>query len=319
MLTAQSASPSPSATQTGTASPTARLTSGYPTALPSSLATSTPGQIRFTGTPAVLCNQAAAGSPIDISIPDDSEFAPGESFNKTWRLVNIGTCTWTTLYSASFFYGDRMNSPEVVPLQRAVPPSQDVEISIDMLAPQSAGVYQGNWKLSSENGDLFGIGPNADSPFWVRIIVVEDETETPAPTVSATPTITPTVVITPTETPQGDISGKLSPIPGDSIDLDTVTLNGAGIDLDYQVDNDGKHGLVPQDAALIGIYGSELPMPLDCQTAGMSSTPLVVENLPVGTYLCYTTNEARLGRALLEAVNPVNFNLTLDLTTWVLP
>ena len=51
----------------------------------------------------------------------------------------------------------------------------------------------------------------------------------------------------------------------------------------------------------------------------MSRAPIAVESLPVGTYLCYTTNEARIGRMLLEAVNPGDFTLTLMLLTWALP
>jgi hypothetical protein len=51
----------------------------------------------------------------------------------------------------------------------------------------------------------------------------------------------------------------------------------------------------------------------------MSSAPIAVESLSVGTYLCYTTNEDRFGRVLLEAVNPNDFTLTLELLTWALP
>ncbi len=116
--------------------------------------TSTPGEAIQAVTLAALCNQAAAGNPIDITIPDDSLIPPGQSFIKTWKLVNIGTCTWTTLYSASFFYGDRMGAPESVPLQANVLPAQSVEISVEMVAPQDPGTYQGNWKLSNPNGGL---------------------------------------------------------------------------------------------------------------------------------------------------------------------
>ena len=51
----------------------------------------------------------------------------------------------------------------------------------------------------------------------------------------------------------------------------------------------------------------------------MSSAPIAVESLPVGTYLCYTTNQGRIGRALLVALNPDDFTLTLNLLTWALP
>lgn len=321
MVTAQNTGLNPTALLTVTPSPTTSLTPTAPATLAIGNATSTPGKLIFSGsgTPGRPCNQAEAGSPIDITIPDDSEFSPGDSFVKTWKLVNTGTCTWTTLYSANFFYGDRMDASREVPLQEAVLPEQEVEISIEMLAPKAPGTYQGNWKLSSENGELFGIGPNADSPFWVRIVVVEEVTDTPAPNVTITPAITPTSGLTPTETQQGDTSGTLSPIPGDTIDLDSLTLNSGGIDLAYQVDSDDNRWLVPLGETAIGIFGSQEPTQPDCQGTLMSSDPLAVESLDVGIYLCYITNDTHYGRALLEAMDPETSSLTLDLFTWVSP
>jgi len=319
MLTAQPTSPATTTAQTDAPSPTARLTQTPSTPLPFPHVTSSPGEAIQTTTPATLCNQAAAGNPIDITIPDDSLIPPGQSFIKTWKLVNIGTCTWTTLYSASFFYGDRMGAPEAVPLQATVLPAQSVEISVEMIAPQAPGTYQGNWKLSYPKGGLFGIGPNGDSPFWVRIIVDKNQAGTTTATGEVTVTISPTDLATPTATPLGQVSGELSPVPGDTIDLDRLTLNNADEDLIYQVDANQYHWLTPHEEAMIGVYGSQEPTLADCQSAGMSSAPIAVESLSIGTYLCYTTDEVRTGRALLEAVDPDDFTLTLDLLTWALP
>jgi hypothetical protein len=285
---------------------------------------STPGGVTQTTTPTARCNLAGAGNPLDITIPDDSLIAAGEGFIKTWKLVNTGTCTWTTSYSASFFYGDRMGAPELVPLQASVQPAQSVEISIEMIAPTSPGTYQGNWKLMNPSGELFGIGPNGDLPFWVRIIVPENPANTatatpgPSPTQGATATYNPTLSPSPTSTPPIQASGQLSPIPGDAIDLDTLTLNSGNEDLLYQKDANNYHWLTPEDEAMIGVFGSQEPSLPECQFASMSHAPIAVESLPVGTYLCYTTNEGRLGRSLLEAVDPNNFTLTLDLLTWQL-
>ncbi|MFZ0532571.1 MAG: NBR1-Ig-like domain-containing protein, partial [Anaerolineales bacterium] len=298
-------------------SPTARLTQTPSTPLPSPNSTSTPGGVIQTATLAAFCDQAAAGNPIDITIPDDSLIQAGESFIKTWKLVNIGTCTWTTYYSASFFYGDRMGAPVSVPLQATVLPAQSVEVSVEMLAPLSPGTYQGNWKLSNPGGVLFGIGPNGDSPFWVRIIVAENQSGTATATEGVTATLSPTDLVTSTPTPEGQVSGKLSPVPGDTIDLDNLTLNGDNEDFAYQVDANQFHWLYPHEEAMIGVYGNQKPSLADCQSAGMSSAPIAVESLSIGTYLCYTTNERRLGRALLEAVDTDDFTLTLDLLTWL--
>ena len=319
MLTAQPASPATTTALADTPSPTTRLTQAPSILLTTPHLTSPPAELIKTTTPAALCNQAAAGNPIDITIPDDSLIQPGQSYIKTWKLLNIGTCTWTTYYSASFFYGDRMGAPETVPLQGTVLPAESVEISVEMIAPQAPGTYQGNWKLSSPNGGLFGIGPNGDAPFWVRIIVAENRGGTATPTGEVTATANPTNLATPTATPLGQVSGKLSPIPGDAIDLDSLTLNHANEDLIYQVDTDHYHWLTPQGQTMIGVYGNQEPTLANCQSAGMSSAPVAVESLSIGTYLCYTTDEGRYGRALLEKVDPNNFSLSLDLLTWALP
>jgi hypothetical protein len=306
------------AAHTLTPSPQTSPTQKPSSPIPSLQHTATPSAATQTSTPAVSCDQAGAGNPIDVTIPDDSQIPAGQSFIKTWKLVNTGTCTWTTAYSARFFYGDRMSAPESVPLEVAVAPAQSVEISIEMVAPQTAGSYQGNWKLSNPDGVLFGIGPNANLPFWVRIVVPTNQsTQTRTPTI--TPTINPTISPTVTETPSGQVGGELSPIPGDNIDLDTLTINSGGEDLLYQADENSFHWLVPANGALIGIFGSFEPSLSDCQSASMSQAPVAVESLPVGTYLCYSTDQSRLGRMQLKAVNPDDYTLTLNLLTWASP
>ena len=319
VLTAQASSPATPLAQTDTPSPTVLQTAISPTPLPSPKETNMQGTPTNTVGPRVLCNQAAAGNPIDITIPDDSLINPGQSFIKTWKLVNAGTCTWTKSYSVSFFYGDRMGAPENVPLPESVRPAQSVEISVDMEAPIEPGTYQGNWKLADPDGILFGIGPNGDSPFWVRIMVAESPTTTP--NVSSTPTATssPTGNVTPSPTPEGQTSGELSPVPGDAIDLDGLVLNRGKTDLVYQGDAEHIHWLSPYGGAMIGVYSSQQPALENCQNANMSSAPIAVESLPIDTYLCYFTGEGRFGRMLLVALDPDSFTLTMDLLTWALP
>jgi hypothetical protein len=305
---------------TQTASPSATFipTQISSTPVPSPKITPTLGLVTQTNTPMSLCDQAGAGNPIDITIPDDSVIPAGQSFVKTWKLVNGGTCTWTTAYSATFFYGDRMGAPESVPLKGDVSPSQTVEISVEMVAPQSPGTYQGNWKLANPAGELFGIGPNGNNSFWVRIVVAENQTtatSTPTQSVTSNPSETPTA----TSTPPGQVGGQLSPIPGDRIDLDTLTLNSGDEDLAYIADANGYHWLSPQGGALLGVFGNTEPALTSCQSAAMSTAPIAVESLPVDTYLCYTTKHGRYGRALLIALDPNSYALSLNLLTWALP
>ena len=169
-------------------------------------ATTTPSPTSKTEQP-VPCDIAAAGNPIDVTIPDDTEIQPGETFTKTWRLVNAGTCTWTKDYKIAFFSGDQMSGPATENLTMEVPPGATIDISVVLVAPLEAGTYQGNWKLKNAKDEWFGIGLGGGSAFWVRIIV-------PAVTITETPTPSPTGVIPtepPTETPTTEIPQTTNP------------------------------------------------------------------------------------------------------------
>jgi len=43
-----------------------------------------------------------------VTVPDGWLITPGLVFKKTWRLKNIGTCTWTRNYSLVFAGGEQM-------------------------------------------------------------------------------------------------------------------------------------------------------------------------------------------------------------------
>jgi hypothetical protein len=269
-----------------------------------------------TLTPTLVCDRAAAGNPIDITIPDDTSMQPGQSFTKIWRLLNVGSCRWTAEYGVRFFYGAQMSAQESVLLKGAVNPGEEIEIAVDMTAPQSPGVHQGNWKLQNATGQLFGIGPNGDAPFWVRIIVQEPPTATPTQTNTATATSTPTPTITPTPVIQS--SGAVVMKLGGTLDLDSGELNGErDFDLLYQSEANGLHQLLPQGSALLGVLGSNEPGPQQCQAATKSTAPLALESLPPGTYLCFQTNENRNGWLRYNSLNASDSSADLYYRTWV--
>ena len=107
----------------------------------------------------------------DVTVPDGTTYAPGTTFRKTWRLKNIGSCTWTTSYALVFDSGERMGGPTAVNFPTSVAPGQTVDLSLDLTAPSSAGHYFGYWKLRNASGAIFGIGSTANRAFWVEIYV----------------------------------------------------------------------------------------------------------------------------------------------------
>ncbi len=102
----------------------------------------------------------------DITVPDGTDFKPGEAFVKTWRLHNSGTTTWTSEYNLAFLGGAQMSAPASMPLTSSVAPGDMVDISINLVAPQENGTYRGYWKMRNPGGQYF------DFAIYVEIDVV---------------------------------------------------------------------------------------------------------------------------------------------------
>jgi hypothetical protein len=116
------------------------------------------------------CNWAQFIS--DVTVPDNWETTPNDHFTKTWRLKNIGSCTWTSGYSLVFDHGDQMGAPASQQLTTGtVAPGQTVDVSVDLVSPAADGTYQGYFKLKASDSTIFGIGSSADGAFWVKIVV----------------------------------------------------------------------------------------------------------------------------------------------------
>lgn len=268
------------------------------------------------------CDQAAPGNPIDVTIDDYTLMLPGQKFTKIWRLINAGNCTWTQQYAAVWFYGEKLGDTLAVPMSHAVPPGESVDITVDMVAPQGSGTYDSNWKLRNAGGVLFGIGPNGDQPFWVRIVVVEAATDTSTPTSppaspTSTTTRTPTVTPTPTSTPAVLTSGSATLSPNDLFDLDANQVNpSGGVDLAYLADANGAHWLTPQSGAILGVYGFSAPTLQACQAATMSAAPIAVESLSPGAFLCYRTDQGNPGWLQLSTLNTADFSIQVEILTW---
>jgi len=113
----------------------------------------------------------------DVTVPDDTAFLPGQTFTKTWRLRNVGTCTWTSSYSLVFVDGNQLNAASPVALPANVIPQTEVDLSVTMTAPGVTGTYTSSWMLRTPAGVNFGLGANSSTAFWARIVVQEGTTE----------------------------------------------------------------------------------------------------------------------------------------------
>ncbi|MCP4143075.1 MAG: hypothetical protein GY755_22780 [Chloroflexi bacterium] len=99
------------------------------------------------------CNKADFVT--DVTVPDGTAFSPGETFTKTWRVKNIGTCAWTSDYDLVFVSGEKMGGVSPQPMLGNVAPGSTVDISVNFTAPTESGNYVSSWQIRNNKNVLF--------------------------------------------------------------------------------------------------------------------------------------------------------------------
>ena len=156
------------AVATQTAGPTVTPTLLLPIASPTPFPTFTPVPPLQT---VVVTKCDAAAFVTDVTYPDGSTVGRGQTFTKTWRIKNIGTCTWTTDYDLVFVSGENFGAKNAVSLPVSVGPGRSVDVSIPLTAPNKEGRYRGEWKLRNASGVLFGFGSSGEATIYVDVKV----------------------------------------------------------------------------------------------------------------------------------------------------
>ena len=199
-IAAQASSVTPTNTVLPTTTPT---TWTSPTSIPSIPTTQS---VSVSYSIANGCYNAAYVS--DVTIPDGTVLAPGETFTKTWKFQNTGSCDWDEDFVLTLETGEDMDGEDTT-IGEAVAAGETDSLSVPLVAPETEGSYTGYWRLSTDSGVAFG------QSVFVLIVVSEDAatitptttaTSTSTPTPTATPEIqsvtdTPTFTPTPSETP----------------------------------------------------------------------------------------------------------------------
>ena len=132
----------------------------------------------------------------DVTIADGTNVAYGAKFTKTWQFSNTGTCPWHG-YTIVFVSGDRMGAPDSAPVNDTAPRTT-VNVSVDLTAPTTDGIYTGIFELRNAAGKALGIG--IEKSFWVKIAVGDASVPTyvaPTGAVAATEVGTASTATTP--------------------------------------------------------------------------------------------------------------------------
>ena len=152
--TAAVPAPLPTASSSLTPTPTASFTS-VPTApstsAPAPTLTSTPTATQMRGS--TCTNNSALVA--DVTVPNGTVLAPGQSFYKIWRVLNTGTCAWSDGYTFTFIGGDLMSAPPVIAVPNTAP-AATADLLVPMTTPSTPGNITGYWQLRNPNGSNFG-------------------------------------------------------------------------------------------------------------------------------------------------------------------
>lgn len=183
----------------------------------------------------------------DVTVPDGTDFSPKQTFAKTWRIRNAGTSTWTTDYYVAFISGDKMGGPDTQRLAIKVAPGAEIDLTVNLVAPEAPGRYRGYWKMINAAGKFF------DDPFYVEIDVVGGTQVVPTASV----------------TPGGPTS---TPAPTSA----STTITNAKM----TVDNASVTGACPQTFNFTGTFDLDTNALVTYQLEAGSSTPGIVFNLP---------------------------------------
>jgi hypothetical protein len=249
-------------------------------------------------TPAPPCNRIQAGIPFDITIPDNAQLAPGEVFVKTWRLVNTGSCAWTKAYSLAWFSGESLSVEHRFPLEREIQPGQSIDLSVELTAPTSPGIYQSNWVLMDPDGKAFGIGPAGNAAFWVRITV--PAFTQPAATPTNTYLLSPGILS----------SGTIQLQDGAGLQLANLSIGlPDGADLTYQ-----QGRILPANHAEFSTSLGGMPEYTTCLAIGKTEAPIPVTPENKYRYFCFTDFDGRTG--WMQILGEGDLAVDLEILTW---
>jgi serine/threonine protein kinase len=176
-----------------------------------------------TATPNLTATAAACkpdAQVADVTVPDGSQFKPGDVFTKTWRFTSSGNCVWEKDSVLVFQSGDKLGAPDSVPVD-VTDIGKSVDVSLNMTAPQTPGTYSGHWALQRPAGQVITATDVS--------IVVPAPTATRGPTPTARPAATVAAAATATPAQAGGIppngSGPFSADPTASGPWNCVRLS----------------------------------------------------------------------------------------------
>lgn len=102
----------------------------------------------------------------DVTIGEGEAVPPNTRFIKTWRIQNTGESDWPPMCTLRFVGGDHLGHTDSVGVE-SLRPGDTADVSVEMASPSKPGIYQGQWRMASLGGQVFG------EVIWVILTVAE--------------------------------------------------------------------------------------------------------------------------------------------------
>ncbi|XP_072171711.1 protein ILRUN-like [Diadema setosum] len=102
----------------------------------------------------------------DVTIGEGESVPPCTEFTKTWRVRNPSSDQWPMGSCLRFIQGHQLGPLDRVTTEQLEGHSE-MDISVRMQSPSHCGLYQGQWRMCTQNGTFFG------ETIWVIVEVKE--------------------------------------------------------------------------------------------------------------------------------------------------
>lgn len=111
----------------------------------------------------------------DINVPDGTKITRDTVFKKSWYIKNTGTCTWNDDYKLAYNSGKLKGTSDTFSFLEPnyfVKPGESVVVSAEFQAPNEINTeFSSFWSLMTDDGKVFGSGPQQNVYLSVRINV----------------------------------------------------------------------------------------------------------------------------------------------------
>ena len=244
------------------ASPTPIIPTTTPTPIPTKTLAPTSTPVSTPTRTPIPCNLASFVT--DVTYPDNTKVVSNQTFIKTWRILNVGSCSWNSTYLLIFDHGDGMGvtTGYTQPLTTSVVnPGQMLDVTVNLTAPASNGTYTGYWRMRDPGGVLFGITPAAGT-FLVKIVVAAATSVTLAPLTSESGSVRSDGALVSGDLIVGDTADNHAVEAFISYNISSIPSNATIIEVKNKFNNYTIDGDPFGNLGMVNAYKSNFAVPL---------------------------------------------------------